>query len=103
MNRKGKIIEPSGRSQGGMPVGQGLRHNIAARRQRGTLYRTLLLSSVVLALAVLTVLLYDIVDTSFGYVAVQNRIEPEQLTGGRPLQELEKDELVAILRENDRG
>jgi phosphate transport system permease protein len=49
---------------------------------------------------VLAVLLFDIVNTSVGYVAVQNRIEPEQLTGGRPLQELEKDELVAILREN---
>jgi phosphate transport system permease protein len=94
------VIEPSGRSEGGMPIGQELRRNITLRRRRGTLYRTLLLGSVVVGLAVLTVLLGDVVNTAAGYVAVQNRIEPEQLTGGRPLQELEKDELVAILREN---
>jgi phosphate transport system permease protein len=100
LNQRETIIEPSGRATGGMPIGQGLRRNIRVRRQRGTLYRTLLLSSVVLALAVLAVLLFDIVNTSVGYVAVQNRVEPEQLTGGRPLQELEKDELVVILQEN---
>lgn len=83
-----------------MPIGKGLRRNVAMRRQRGILYRGLLLSSVVLALVVLAVLLFDIVNTSVGFVAVQNQIEPEALTGGRPIQELTKDELRVILQDN---
>ncbi len=67
---------------------------------RHNLSRTVLLLSVVIALAVLVVLLFDVINTSVGYVAVQNRIEPETLTGGRPLADLTKDELVVILQEN---
>ena len=100
MSKSETVVEPTDRSPGGMPIGPGLRRNITLRRKRGTLYRGLLLSSVVLALAVLSVLLFDVVNTSAGLVAVQNRIEPEALTGGRSLQELTKDELVVILREN---
>ncbi len=89
-----------GRSHGALPADEALKRHIAARRQRGALYRRILLSSVVIALTMLAFLLGDIVNESFGYVALENRVEPTTLTGGRPLRELSKDELVAILRDN---
>ncbi|HJS28194.1 MAG TPA: hypothetical protein VJ768_01130, partial [Anaerolineales bacterium] len=50
---------------------------------------------------VLSTLLLNIADSSFGYIAVQNSIEPDTLAvNGVPLEELSKDELVRIFEEN---
>jgi phosphate transport system permease protein len=50
------------------------------------------------AIVVLTALLANIINQSFGLVAVVNEVEPEALSGdGRPLDELGQAELVAIL------
>jgi phosphate transport system permease protein len=50
---------------------------------------------------VLSTLLLNIADSSFGYIAVQNSIEPETLAlNGVPLEELSKDELVRIFESN---
>ena len=82
-----------------MPAEAALRQNIEARRRRGTFFRWVLLSSVVVALAVLVVLLLTIANDAFGYVALENQVDPADLAD-RPLQELSKDELVAILQEH---
>ena len=39
-------------------------------------------------------------NEAFGAIGVVNRIEPAALTGGRPLADLGKDELAAILAAN---
>ena len=83
----------------GLPEGDALQRHIIRRRRRGTIWRTTLLASVVIALIALSLLLYNIVNQAFGYVALENRVDPATLAD-RPLRELEKAELEAILREN---
>jgi phosphate transport system permease protein len=49
----------------------------------------------------LTALLYNVLNQSFGLVAVQNQVEPEMLTiEGVPLQDLTKEQLIAILEDH---
>jgi phosphate transport system permease protein len=59
--------------------------------------RGVFLASTVVALVALMALGYNIVKEAFGLVAIQDTIAPSQLSD-RPLEELSKDELVAILQ-----
>lgn len=83
-----------------LPEGDSFKRIIEARRRRGKIWRSIFLSSTVVGLIALVLLLFNVVNASFGLVAVQSRVRPETLTGGRPLQELSKDELTVILQEN---
>lgn len=92
-------IDPRERSTGYLPEGADINRNIAARRLRGKVWQTIFLSSLLIGLLALATLLYTIVDDAFGYIAVQTRIDPEELSD-RPLEELSKEELIEILRAN---
>jgi phosphate transport system permease protein len=81
-----------------LPRDQELKRNISGRRTRGTVYRILLLSSVVIALLALGALIYDIVDQAYGLTAWEYRVDPDTLAD-RPLNELDKDELLVVLQE----
>lgn len=83
----------------GLPQGAALKKNVTGRRQRGTVYRALLFSSVIVALLALGALIYDIADQAFGYTAWEYRVDPDTL-GERPLAELGKEDLLPILQEN---
>jgi phosphate transport system permease protein len=49
----------------------------------------------------LTLLLYNILNSAFGYIAVQAKVDPLTLSASRqPLEELTKEDLVIILEEN---
>jgi len=85
---------------GYLPEGADINRNIAARRTRGAIWQAIFLSSLIIGLLALATLIYTIVDDTFGYIAVQTKIDPEELTGGRPLEELSKEELIEILRAN---
>lgn len=87
------------KSSGSLPHGSAMMRNIAGRRARGTIWRWTFLSSLIIGIIALVTLLCTIVNDNFGYVIVQNTIEPATLSD-RPLEELSKDELVAILQEN---
>ncbi len=59
------------------------------------------LASTIVGIIALTALLYNIVNQSFGLVAVQNRVEPETLAiNGVPFEELTKEQLVSILEQH---
>jgi phosphate transport system permease protein len=88
-----------GRSTGYLPEGADINRNIATRRLRGKIWQTLFFSSLVIGSLALATLLYTIIDDSFGYIAVQTKIDPEELSD-RPLEELSKEELIEILRAN---
>lgn len=92
-------IDPRERSTGYLPEGADINRNIAARRLRGKVWQAIFLSSLLIGLLALATLLYTIVDDAFGYIAVQTRIDPEELSD-RPLEELSKEELIEILRAN---
>jgi phosphate transport system permease protein len=75
------------------------RMDVRARHARGRIMRGVFLASTVVALVALMALGYNIVKEAFGLVAIQDTIAPSQLSD-RPLEELSKDELVAILQEH---
>lgn len=88
------------KTQALLPAGDALTRNIAARRRSGTIWRGLLLMSLVVALVALALLLYNIVDRAFGYVALEYRQPPAALLNNRPLEAVTQQELVTILQEN---
>lgn len=87
-----------------LPEGETFRRYIARRRTIGTIWRGVFFTCTVVGLVALTMLLYNIVNESFGLVAVQTEVALEELTGGpdRTLEELSTEELATIVRENVR-
>lgn len=56
--------------------------------------------STLIGILFLALLLYNIVNQSFGYVAIETKIDPATLTiNGTPLEEQSKDQLVALLQQ----
>ncbi len=88
------------------PEGQELEQHIGRRRRRGGYLRLAFLSAVMVSIVALGTLLYTIINSSFGIVALENEIDPETLVaeagfdGDRVLEDLSKDALVAILQSN---
>lgn len=95
-----ELTNTGSKAQALLPSGDALTRNIASRRRSGTVWRWLLLMSLVVALVSLALLLYNIVDRAFGYVALEYRRPPTELLSNRPLEEVTQPELVAILQEN---
>ncbi|MEM8861595.1 MAG: substrate-binding domain-containing protein, partial [Chloroflexota bacterium] len=61
------------------PIDDELRTFINGRKRRGTIWQSLFLLSLFVAMLVLVVLLLNIINEAFGYVAVENEIEPSSL------------------------
>jgi phosphate transport system permease protein len=76
------------------------------RSRKGVLARLLFLASLVVAVLALLTLLYTVVNQSFGFIALENTIPPEELTSGlglppeTELADLDADTLVSILVEH---
>ncbi|MCO5194986.1 MAG: phosphate ABC transporter permease PstA [Anaerolineae bacterium] len=75
----------------GFPEGGALQSQISGRHLRGTIWRIVFLSTLILAIIVLIILLVTIFVDGFGLVAVQNVVEPESLV----LDYVETDMLTA--------
>lgn len=81
-----------------LPEGDAFRRHIAVRHRKGTFWLVLFQAATMVSILVLIALLYNILNQSFGFVAVRNKIEPENLAvGGTPIEELDKEQLIAIL------
>ena len=52
---------------------------VRRRRRVGTFFRRLFMSATVLGIVILALLVWDVANDSFGYVAIQNRVEPVAL------------------------
>ncbi|MEM9778065.1 MAG: substrate-binding domain-containing protein, partial [Chloroflexota bacterium] len=61
------------------PIDDELRVFINGRKRRGSIWRSLFLMSLFVAMLVLVVLLLNIINEAFGYVAVENEVQPETL------------------------
>ena len=61
------------------PEGKVPEQQIAGRYGRGTVWRTLFMASTVVGILTLIALLYNILNQTFGLVAVQNEVEPSSL------------------------
>lgn len=73
---------------------------LATRHRIGLAVHWLFQASTIVGIIALTALLYTIIVQSFGLVAVQNQVDPATLAvNGVPLEELTKEQLLAILNE----
>jgi len=82
-----------------MPEGAQLKAFIDSRHRWGMIWQSVFLLATCIGILALTALIYNVVDSAFGLVVVEDRIDPATIST-RPLEELSKDELVAILQAN---
>ncbi|MGQ9493521.1 MAG: phosphate ABC transporter permease PstA [Anaerolineae bacterium] len=84
-----------------LPEGKDLRMQITLRHRVGSVLHLLFLMSTIMGIIALTILLYSIIDQSFGLVVVKNRVDPETLAiNGILLEHLTKEQLVSILEQH---
>lgn len=93
------------------PEGEAMRTQVAGRRRHGLFWQNLFLLATMIGIIALLALLYNIINGAFGYVAIQNKIEPATIVAAyaaqhdetfadQPLAQLPKAALVTILQEN---
>ena len=101
MNRP-PSVPPSGRGEGKryMPGEKAFFQRLEKRHQRGRVGRLFNLFSVSVAGLALIALFLNVANEAFGTIGVVNTIEPAALTGGRPLESLNNEELADILLEH---
>lgn len=80
-----------------MPGEKAFFQRLEQRHQRGRVGRLFNLFSVSVAGLALIALFLNVVNEAFGTIGVVNTIEPAALTGGRPLESLNNEELSVIL------
>ncbi|HMQ32642.1 MAG TPA: phosphate ABC transporter permease PstA [Chloroflexaceae bacterium] len=85
---------------GYLPEGEDLVRNVAGRQRSGRVWQGVLIGSTLVGLVVLLMLLFNIANDAFGGIALESAIDEQELTGGRPLEELSSAELVTIVEEN---
>lgn len=75
--------------------------NLGHRHRLGRIWRIIFLASTLVGIVSLITLLLTILNDSMGYVAYEFKVDPTSLSAsGLALQELSRDALVAILRQN---
>ena len=77
-------------------VVQGFANNTQARNRKGVIWHVLFQASTVVGIIALIALMLNIINSSFGYVAYEARLDPDSLTvDGIPIQDQSKEQLVA--------
>jgi phosphate transport system permease protein len=64
---------------GGYPEGEAIKRQISQRNQRGLWWRLFFMFALMMAIASLVALLATIVNDSFGYVVIINKVDPDRL------------------------
>ena len=74
--------------------------NLPRRQRRGIAWRAIFFASTIFGIIALVILLWDVVNDSFGYSAFTYKVNPATLsTDGKPLDAASSDELIIILEE----
>ena len=58
---------------------------VGGRRKRGSVFKWIFLMALLVAVMALLTLLITIINQSFGYVALQNTVDPEEIVVGKEL------------------
>ena len=75
--------------------------NLPDRHRAGAIWQVLFQASTVIGVITLLALLLTVIDQSFGYVALENKIDPDTLAlDGVALDDLPKESLLPILEAN---
>jgi phosphate transport system permease protein len=87
-------------SAGNLPAGEELNQNIKQRRQMGSVWYGVLMSTLIFSFIILAVLLVSIINDAFGLVAIQNETPiTEVVPEGQELGDLSRSELMTIIEE----
>ena len=81
------------------PQGEAFYSVLRTRYQKAAVWQVIFLGSLFIAIVALTALLYNVVDGAFGYIAYEYKNDPSEFTS-TPVAELDKEELLVILKEN---
>lgn len=81
------------------PEQQDLDRFVAARYRTAWVWQFIFLSALLIAIVSLSALLLNVADGAFGYVAYEFKKDPLTISE-KPLDELNKDEMIAILQAN---
>ena len=74
---------------------------LSKRHRVGKIWQVVFAASTLVGIVALTALLFNIINSAFGYVAIENKIPPEQLAiRGVPIEELSKEDLISVLGDN---
>jgi phosphate transport system permease protein len=74
--------------------------NLAGRRRSGLLWQLTFQAATVIGVVALTVLVLNVINDSFGYVALEARVDPGSLVqDGVPLEDQSKVQLMALLQD----
>lgn len=75
--------------------------NLNTRHRTGRIWLIIFQVSTMIGIIVLTALLFNIVNSTFGYAVIVNHVDPETLAvDGVHLEDLPKETLIQILQEN---
>lgn len=74
---------------------------LSARHRWGRTWLVIFQVSTIIGVITLIALLFNIINSAFGYVAVQNKVSPENLAvNGVTLEEMDKETLTQVLQSN---
>jgi phosphate transport system permease protein len=74
---------------------------LSRRHSIGKIWQVVFASSTLVGIVALATLLLNIFNSAFGYIALENKIQPEQLArNGVPIEEMPKEDLVAVLADH---
>ncbi|NLV75125.1 MAG: phosphate ABC transporter permease PstA [Chloroflexi bacterium] len=91
----------TGIQTGTLPDGDQRYRQLQRRHRRGRIWLVIFQASTIVGIIALAMLLYTIVNDSFGLVAIQNKVEPSELAiDGVALDELTHEQLFTILKAN---
>jgi phosphate transport system permease protein len=78
---------------------QGFANNLNARNRKGVIWYFLFRASTVVGIIALIALILNVVDSAFGYIAYEAKVDPDTLAvEGIPLEEQSREQLVALLQ-----
>lgn len=73
--------------------------NLGARNRRGTIWHVIFQASTIVGILALIALMLNVINSAFGYVAYEAKVDPDTLAvDGVPLASQSKEQLVALLQ-----
>jgi phosphate transport system permease protein len=80
-------------------VVQGFVSNLEGRNRKGMVWHVLFQASTIVGIIALIALLLNVIDSAFGYVAYEARVDPDTLAvDGTPVADQSKEQLVSLLQ-----
>jgi phosphate transport system permease protein len=78
---------------------QGFANNVNARNRKGVIWYVVFQASTLVGIIALIALILNVVDSAFGYIAYEAKVDPDSLAvEGIPLEEQSREQLVSLLQ-----